>query len=623
MVVLNHNKTQYFINNVSHERYNNMSQEMKSLQTINVEKDPQTVNVDGFDNIIDDNFSKNEQESLQREYYAGLTDQLIEGLGWVVDEAEREVLISKVTIALEGGEDLESKTANLPHVIEAYNTMKQVRSESDVEVQDVENEQSPRLPKTKRMLGRFAAAASGVKQAVSKTADYVEQSASDALNYAGAKYFVTSQSAAEKVDSSARAAHGVYKRGMDKMATNEDDTRKMRAAKKMGRFGLKAGVIAGAVTGIAAVYGGYRAGAATLEHIDHIVVPGTGSAPDQNVISGDKVTLGYEAEAGPLVGAMPYEQSVESGVQKFIDTLSGMSNGEKTGTGFSQGADVIRDAASRLSPAEQNQLTLNLLGDPSGEKGILTVAHNSPQGQLMSLLGFDTSALKDTGGATIHETRVSNDIMADASYTIADAEKFNSAVASGDVVGVLRMLASTGEKGAGYATTHAGALAVLPEDQVFYNALNPGNASVTTEQTANGTLTTITPNVTAAESILARNTGIRLTPEAREAYEAVLDPTVSHEQVVQEVVDAAQEGVNNTQWLPPEAKQGINTAVETISSAMDFVAPAQQVAPQAAPAPMQEMVQQAAPAIQQAVDTFVPPAQRDMVNDFFGQFGVK
>lgn len=482
-------------------------------------------------------------------------------------------------------------------------------------------EEAPRVSRTKRMLGKLAAGLSGLKE-----------SASNVASYAGAKFGLATMDASEKAISFTDKVKGNYTSVSEKMDLDEKDSRKMRIAKRMGRVGLKLGVGVGVLAGAAAVYGGYRATAAT---IDHIVVPGTGSAPDHNVIAGNKLTLGYEAGAAPFVGETPYNVSVGSGVQKLIDTIHNTGGGHKTLEGYSQGADVVREAVSKLSPAEQNQLVLNLGGDPSGEKGVLTLAHDSPQGQLMGMLGFDTSPLKNTGGATVNEVRVSNDIMADATYTIADAKVFNAALEQGDMVSALRMLANTGEKAGGYATTHAGALEVLPQDRATYNPANPGNATVITERTANGTLTTINPNVTAGEGLLAKYTGVRLTPEARQAYEAVLNPNVSNEQVIQEVTDAVQEGVANTPWLPPEAQQGINSVVEGISGAMGQAAPAPQNnaapapvwnAPAAAPAPaapMQEFIQQAAPAVQEAVKTFVPPAQQGAVNNFLGQFGVK
>lgn len=487
------------------------------------------------------------------------------------------------------------------------------------EASEPAEEKAPQVSRTKRVLGRFATKLSGLKQ-----------SASNAANYAGAKFGIATQTAAGTVGSGIGTAKRVYKNGMEKMSEDEEDSRKGRIAKRMGRAAMKVGLGVGIIAGAAAAYGGYRAAAGT---IDHIVVPGTGSAPDHNIIQGNSVTLGYEAGAAPLVGETPYNMSVGSGVQKLLDTFHNTGGGSKTLEGYSQGADVVREAVSKMSPQEQSQLILKLGGDPSGEKGILTLAHDSPQGQLMGLLGFDTSPLKDTGGATVNEIRVTNDIMADASYTVADAKQFNSAVESGDIVGALRMLANTGEKGGGYATTHSGLLQVLPQDRVSYNPNNPGNATVMTERTADGTLTTINPNVTAGEGLLANYTGIRLTPEAREAYEAVVNPNVSNEQVVQEVVDAVQEGVSNTTWLPPEVRQGFNGVVDGMSGMMDQSAPApQNAAPApvwnapaapAAAAPVQEFIQQAAPAVQEAVKTFVPPAQQGAVNNFLGQFGIK
>ncbi len=483
------------------------------------------------------------------------------------------------------------------------------------EASEPAEEKAPRVSRTKRILGRFATKLSGLKE-----------SASNAANYVGAQFSMATQGATDTLSSGIGAATNVYKSSMEKTSVKEKDSRKKRIAKRVGRTGL---VVGGAVSvlagGAAVAYGASR--------IEHIVVPGTGSAPDHNIIQGNSVTLGYEAGAAPLVGETPYNMSVGSGVQKLLDTFHNTGGGSKTLEGYSQGADVVREAVSKMSPQEQSQLILKLGGDPSGEKGILTLAHDSPQGQLMGLLGFDTSPLKDTGGATVNEMRVSNDIMADASYTIADAKQFNSAVESGDMIGALRMLANTGEKGGGYATTHSGLLQVLPQDRAIYNPANPGNASVVTERTADGTLTTITPNVTAGEGLLANYTGIRLTPEAREAYEAVVNPNVSNEQVVQEVVDAVQEGVSNTTWLPPEVRQGFNGVVDGMSGMMDQSTPApQNAAPAqvwnapaapAAAAPVQEFIQQAAPAVQEAVKTFVPPAQQGAVNNFLGQFGIK
>lgn len=352
--------------------------------------------------------------------------------------------------------------------------------------------------------------------------------------------------------------------------------------------------------------------AANVKHID---VPGTGSAPDHNIINGDRATLGYAGEAGPFVGQMRYNESVGQGVNNLLRLMENSPN-VQSANGYSQGADVLREAVSKLSPAEQRQLVLNLSGDPSGRTGILTLAHDSPQGQIMNMLGFDTSPLKSTGGATVHETVVSNDIMADARYTLLDASKFNKTIERGDFVGAMRMLANTGEGAGGYATTHSGIIGVGAGDRATYNPNNPGNASVTTERTANGTLTTITPNVTAAEGILAQHTGIRLTPEARAFYESAIDPSKSNSDVIAAAGNAAKEGINNTPWLPPEAQTGLNNAVDAVFATPKTVTPQEVAAFNAAPAPQSTYTEPVytAPVVPDVSD-YVPPAVQAPVQE--------
>ena len=473
-------------------------------------------------------------------------------------------------------------------------------------------------------LGRFAAKVSiGASSLRDKLAP----------SYVSAHAAVGAQSALGTVKHAAQKVGNTYMAPLNKMEDDKSLGRTTRAKRFIGRWAYRGAVAGGIVAsvGVAKVYGPEAHAA-----INRIWVPGTGSAPDHNIVNGDNMTLGYEGGAAPFVGETRYDTSVAGGVDNLVNVLENKS-GSSTIDAYSQGADVAREAVSKLSPDEQRQLILNLGGDPSGEKGILTLAHDSPQGKLMGLLGFDTSPLKDTGAATVHEVRVTNDIMADATFTVADAERFNTAVANGDMVSAMRMLATTGEKAGGYFTTHAGAVDVLPQDRVTYNPANPGNATVLTVRTPNGTVTEITPNTTAAEALAARHLGIRMTPEMSQAIEATVDQNVSNEQVVKEWSDAAREGVNNTPWLPPEAKNIINTGVEQVSSAFAPAAqpapavetPAWQPAPAATPAyvPAQAapIIEQAAPVVEQ-VETFVQqhaPQAAPHVNNFKNFFGLK
>lgn len=430
----------------------------------------------------------------------------------------------------------------------------------------------------------------------------------------------------------AQKVWAAYQKPLEKMSSQEKDSRTKKTMKLLGRSAYRTTVGMTVLAGAVAAYGGARAAAAG---IDHIFVPGTSAAPDTNVVTGNRMTLGYDADAGPFIGDTPYNQSVSNGVQNLIDALH--STGAKNIDGYSQGADVAREAVSKLSPQEQAQLVLNLGGDPSGEKGILTLAHDSPQGQLMTMLGFDTSPVKDTGAARINETRVSNDLMADASYTFFDAKKFNTTVESGDMVGALRMLANTGEKTGGYLTTHSGALDVLSQDRATYNPASPGNATVTREQTANGTLTTITPRVTAGEGLLAKYTGIRLTPEARTAYEAFIDPNTSNAQVISKLGNAATEGINNTTWLPNEAKQGAGTVVNAVTGVVgqNFNTPSGTTADQApvvqqAAAPVEQITQQpvvqnTVTQVQRQVEQAAPQLKTPIAQGkaLLNQFGIK
>lgn len=424
---------------------------------------------------------------------------------------------------------------------------------------------------------------------------------------AGSHGTVAVLSAGEKVAESADKLS-------QRLEVSEDDTPTKRRMKKIGR---KALVAAGGVLALAGVGAAYKASGHNLipesvvDRIDltnrvaglpNITVPGTGFSLPGNIYNGDEVTVGYHASAGPFVAGPSYETSVAHGVERLFDALDATGDGMKTVEGYSQGADVIREAASMLSEDEQRQLILNISGDPSGETGVLTLAHDSWQGRLMGALGFDTSELKSTGAATVNEIRVTNDIMADATFTIADADKFNAAVDSQDYLTVLRMLAGTVEKAGGYATNHAGLVEVLPEHRVFHDPVNPGNATVVTEQRPNGVLHTITPNVTALEQIGAAH-GFHLTPEAKEAYETIINPAASHEQVVRELGDAAREGIDNTPWIDPNHKPIINNLITGVTE--NFVAP-QPPAPAPAPAPVETYVAPApAPA---PVETYVAPA---------------
>lgn len=435
-----------------------------------------------------------------------------------------------------------------------------------VEITQDEYEYDTRTERVAAKLGKFAAK---ISIAAGSLREKLTPSSINAHATIGAL------GAIDKVKGAFNKVGDVYMAPLHKMEKDKTLDRKTRAKRLLGRWAYKGATAATAVVGLQfAKMVGSDAHAA----ISNIWVPGTGAAPDHNVINGNRMTLGYEGGAAPFVGETPYDTSVAGGVDNLVQVLES-NHGPVTVDGYSQGADVAREAASQLSPEEQRQLILNLGGDPSGEKGILTLAHDSPQGKLMGLLGFDTSPLKDTGGATVNEIRVTNDIMADATFTIADAETFNTAVANGDMVGALRMLANTGEKAGGYFTTHAGAVDVLPQDQVHYNPANPGNATALTVRTPNGTLTTITPNVSSAEALTARYLGVRMTPEASQAVEAVFNPAVSNEQVVREVADAAQEGIQNTTWLPPEVKAAVNTGIEQVG---DMVAPMTNPAPQEA-----------------------------------------
>lgn len=458
-----------------------------------------------------------------------------------------------------------------------------------------EQERMTRRARIGAKLGRFAAkTVNGVTSLSDKF--------SNATAYATAHATIAAMNGIDKVANVASKGAEAYRKPLEKMADDKEQGYAKRFTRQIGRAAYRLSVVSAAVGGayVAHTY----ASEAHAAVIDRIWVPGTGSAPDQNIINGNKLTLGYEGGAAPLVGETPYDTSVEGGVSNLLEALKANGDSVNTVGGYSQGADVVREAASKLSPVEQQQLVLNLSGDPSGEKGILTLAHDSPQSQLMQMLGFDTSPLKDTGGAIVNEVRVTNDIMADASYTIGDAEQFNAAVENGDIVGALRMLATTGEKAGGYFTTHAGAIDVLPQDRVTYDPAHPGNATVLTEQTTNGTLTTITPNVSAVEALTARHLGIRMTPEMVEAVEATVNPNVSNEQVINELADAAQEGIDNTPWLPPEVKAAVNIGIEQVGAAAAPVtnpAPAN-VAPAWTPEP-------AAPAYTAPVATTIAPEQ--------------
>lgn len=418
----------------------------------------------------------------------------------------------------------------------------------------------------------------------------------------------------------------------ERLKSSEDETPAKRRMKKIGRKAVAAAAGVLTLAGLGAAYYATKdtAPAETLASqvdltnrssgLPNIHVPGTGFSLPGNVYEGSDVTVGYHASAGPFVEGPRYDTSVAHGVERLFEALDKTGDGQKVVEGYSQGADVIREAASKLSEDEQRQLILNLSGDPSGETGVLTLAHDSWQGQLMGALGFDTSELKSTGAATVNEVRVTNDIMADATFTIADAEKFNAAVDSQDYVTVLRMLAGTVEKAGGYATNHAGMIEVLPEHQVFHDPINPGNATVVTEQRPNGVLHKITPNVTALEQVAASQFGIHLTPEAQEAYKAIINPEVPQDQMIREIGDAAREGIDNTPWIDPNHKPIINNIISGVAEQIatyqppapapapapveTFVAPVVEAAPAPAPAPVAP-----APAPAPAAPAFVAPPE--------------
>ncbi len=522
----------------------------------------------------------------------------------------------------------EEETKTFENIAESYQS---VTGAERIETVSEAEENMTRRQRVGVAIGVFAAHRAAE---VMNFADAAKEKVSDTVGMGVAYATIDGMSAMDK----ASRVREKLSRKKEKLASKEDDTRSTKVRKWLGRGAI--GLAAGVAT-VGAAYLSHKSGVLPESLLDNIMpanrtnvldayVPGTGSAPAQNLVDGNKVTLGYEASAGPFIGRSPYEQSVAQGVTRLLDVIEGAGEGQKTIGGYSQGADVVREAASKLSEDEQRQLILNLAGDPSGEKGVLTLAHDSWQGRLMNTLGFDTSPLKDTGAATVNEIRVSNDIMADATFTIADAEAFNTAVERQDYVTVLRMLATTGEKGLGYATNHAGIIDVQPGDRVFHDVHNPGNATVTSEYRHNGVTHVITPNITALEQTMKAHLGFEMTPEARNFYTTLINPEATNEATIRAGGSALNEAVNNTPWIhadhKPIANQVISGVQEALAahhspapapvSAEAFVAPAQPaqeyvpaepvyvapapVAPAyVAPVEVQHFVEQAAPVVEQ------------------------
>ncbi|RYF27331.1 MAG: hypothetical protein EOO17_06250 [Chloroflexi bacterium] len=111
-------------------------------------------------------------------------------------------------------------------------------------------------------------------------------------------------------------------------------------------------------------------------------------------------TIIYDAQAGPMVGTVPYDVSV-GGVERDVSTVLS-SGGEHTAIGFSQGSDgVVRGAvdARRQGLLDEDKTKLILIGNPSnpGAPGsnVRGIAYSLP-----SLPGFESVKPHADLGAT-------------------------------------------------------------------------------------------------------------------------------------------------------------------------------------------------------------------------------